>query len=125
MLQYNGQTLAYIGDAVFELYVREALLNGGNIQPNDLHHEAINHTNANAQYRALKSIESDLSDQEWAVVRRGRNASASKKPKKTKLQTYKMATGFEALVGYLYLSGEQERLQTLLRRAVHPTVQEQ
>ncbi len=122
MIQYNGQTLAYIGDAVYELFIREKLLASGNVKPNDLHHEAIGLTNANAQYSALKKIEDDLDPEEQAVVMRGRNATSSKKPKKATLQTYKLATGFEALLGYLYLTGKKERLHNLLEKIAKEAV---
>jgi ribonuclease-3 family protein len=116
MVQYNGQTLAYIGDAVFELHVRETLLEKGIVKAEKLHKAVIKYTCAQGQYTCLKSIESSLSEQEKAVVKRGRNQATARRPKGTPLQTYKLSTGFEALVGFLYLSKEKDRLQSLLNR---------
>ena len=114
MLQYNGQTLAYIGDAVYELHIREKLLQTGKVHPNALHQAAIELTNASGQFRALKQINGILSEEEKAIVNRGRNASSSRKPGKADLKTYKMATGLEALIGYLYLDNRQDRLNEIL-----------
>ena len=114
MLQYNGQTLAYVGDAVYELHVRTKLLENGKFHPNALHKAAIEHTNASGQYRAYKRIENKLTSQEISIINRGRNASSSRKPGKADLKTYKMATGLEALLGYLYLDNQEKRLRELL-----------
>ncbi len=114
MLQYNGQTLAYIGDAVYELHIRQQLLKQGKVHPNALHQAAIAFTNATGQFRAFKRIESKLSEKEIAIVMRGRNASSSRKPGKADLSTYKMATGLEALIGYLYLDEQTKRLNEIL-----------
>ncbi len=114
MLQYNGQTLAYIGDAVYELHIREKLLSSGKVHPNAMHQAAIEHTNASGQFQAFKKIESLLSEKEKGIVMRGRNASSSRKPGKADLSTYKMATGLEALIGYLYLDKQTTRLTEIL-----------
>jgi len=113
MVQYNGQTLAYIGDAVFELFIRETLLEQGIVKADKLHREVIKFTSAQGQYACLQSIEDALSEKEKAVVNRGRNQATARRPKGTPLQTYKLSTGFEALIGFLYLSGEKNRLQEL------------
>lgn len=115
MIQYNGQTLAYIGDAYYELKVREHLLNQGIVKANKLHQAVINYTSAQGQLEALRKIEDLLTEAEQAVVKRGRNAEGSRKPKHTKLQNYKLSTGFEALIGYLYLSKAHDRLHQLLK----------
>ncbi len=114
MLQYNGQTLAYIGDAVYELYIREKFLEEGKVHPKVLHQSTITYTNATGQYHAYKKIEPLLTDEERAVITRGRNASSARKPGKADMRTYKLATGFEALIGYLYLDGQKTRLYELL-----------
>lgn len=114
MVQHNGQTLAYIGDAVFELHVRETLLEKGYVKPDDLHKTAIRHTGAEGQKNALESIRPLLDEEEAVVVKRGRNASTARRAKNASLATYRLATGFEALIGFLYLSGRRERLHTLL-----------
>ncbi len=113
-VQFNGKTLAYIGDAVFELHVRKTLLDKGYVKPDDLHQAAIRHTGAEGQKQALKSVESMLNEAEKAVVNRGRNATSARRPKNATLTTYRLATGFEALIGYLYLNEEKRRLQMML-----------
>jgi len=116
MVQYNGQTLAYIGDAVFELYIRETLLEQGIVKADKLHKEVIKYTSAQGQYACLQSIEAALSEQEKAVVNRGRNQATARRPKGTPLQTYKLSTGFEALIGFLYLSNELKRMRELFEK---------
>ena len=118
MIQYNGQTLAYIGDAVYELYVRQYFLKKGTALVNDLHHKVIQITSANGQKKALERIENMLSDSEKQIVKRGRNAESSKKPKNTSLQDYKHATGFEALIGYHHLSNNHTRLKEILEHVI-------
>ncbi len=113
MLTYNAQTLAYIGDAVYELRVREHLLATGHSQAKNLHRAAIERINAAAQQRALNRLYPLLTEAERDVVRRGRNAPLARKSRKEDLMTYKLATGLEALIGRLHLSGEQERLDEL------------
>lgn len=110
---YNAQTLAYIGDAVYELRVREHLLKEGRTKPRNLHSAAIERTNAAAQVRALEKIQPMLTDEEKAIVKRGRNAPLARKSRKEGIMTYKNATGLEALVGHLYLNGHASRLETL------------
>ncbi|MFP4078666.1 MAG: Mini-ribonuclease 3 [Candidatus Izemoplasmataceae bacterium] len=113
-MQHNGQTLAYIGDAVYELFIREALINKGHVKPDDLHKAAIRYTGAEGQKNALEIIEPMLDENERAIVRRGRNASTARRAKNATLTTYRLATGFEALIGYLYLSGKTGRMRELL-----------
>ncbi len=114
MLQYNGLTLAYIGDAIYEVYIREMLLKEGYIKVDKLHQEAIKYTSAKGQKKALDKIYDILSETEINVFKRGRNANSDRKPKNTSLAIYKQATGFEALIGYLYLNKELKRLEELM-----------
>ncbi len=114
MLSHNGQALAYIGDAVYELYVREYHLNQGTTQVHALHDKTTKYTNAQGQYEALKVIEPHLSEKELSIVKRGRNASSARKPGQASQHIYRLSTGFEALIGYLYLNEEKSRLKTLL-----------
>ncbi len=114
MIQFNGQTLAYIGDAIYELRVREHFLSKGHTLVNDLHQKVIKLTSANGQIIALEKIQDMLSLEEQQIIKRGRNAESSRKPKHTRMQDYKYATGFEALIGYLYLSNQIERLNVVL-----------
>ncbi|MET3684053.1 ribonuclease-3 family protein [Alkalibacillus flavidus] len=112
-------TLAYMGDAVYEKYVREHLIRRGEVKPNQLHQSAVSFVSAKAQAVVmLHWLEMDyLSEQEQAVVRRGRNAKSSV-PKNTDPQTYRYSTAFEALLGYLYLNDETTRLTELIHDAI-------
>ncbi len=118
MILYNGLTLAYIGDALYELKIREYLLGKGITKVNDLHNEAIKYTQAKAQAEIISElINSDLSEEEISVFKRGRNQNATHKPKNADVQTYNMATGFESLIGYLYLSRDFDRVDELIAKA--------
>jgi ribonuclease-3 family protein len=106
--------LAYVGDAVFELHVREKLVRQGLGNVNALHHEAVRVVKATAQAQALSRVIDLLSDDEKDIVRRGRNAKSGSVPKGTEVQVYRYSTGLEALIGHLHLSGRHERLAELL-----------
>lgn len=114
--QLNSLALAYMGDSVFEIYVRHHLIQAGNVRPNQLHREGTKYVSAKAQNAIIHYfIDNDLlSEEELAVVRRGRNAKSGTVPKNTDVQTYRYSTAFESLIGYLYLSGEEERLKQLI-----------
>ena len=114
MIQENGLALAYIGDAVYELKVREYLVDKGLYIVNNLHHEAIKYTSANSQALILDELLSNLTDDEVDIYKRGRNASSTHKPKNASLSVYRKATGFEALIGYLYLIKNNERLDFII-----------
>lgn len=118
--QMKSLTLAYIGDAVYELYVREYLIDQGGIKPNELHQQAITFVSGKAQAAILFHWfdQAFLTDEEMAVVKRGRNAKSGSIPKNTSIQIYRYSTGFEALIGYHYLLNHTERLRTLLTDAV-------
>ncbi len=109
--------LAYIGDAVFESYVRHRLVNEKYRDAHDLHVRSIKFVSAAAQSGILKKLEQELTDREKDVVRFGRNAHSNTVPKNADITDYHAATGFEALVGYLDLSGQTERLEELLNRS--------
>lgn len=111
--------LAYIGDAVYELYVRERLVpEGGHVQA--MHRRATKIVCASAQSEALGRIEEMLTDAEKDIVRRARNAKQNP-PKNADPAQYHRATGLEALIGYLYLSGQRERMDALIRAALGET----
>lgn len=114
--QLNSLALAYMGDAVFEVYVREHLLQNGKVRPNLLHKEATKYVSAKAQASIIRYLleEQLLTDEEVAVVMRGRNAKSGTVPKNTDVQTYRYGTAFEALIGYLYLLKREERLEELV-----------
>ncbi|MDF2947659.1 MAG: hypothetical protein K0S51_2338 [Bacillales bacterium] len=115
--QLNSLALAYVGDAVLEMYVRHRLIIRGLIRPNQLHKEATKYVSAKAQAKILFCMVEDsfLSDEEYAIVKRGRNAKSTTIPKNTDVQTYKNATGYEALIGYLSLIKSEKRLEEIIR----------
>lgn len=118
--QLNSLALAYMGDAVFETYVRYHLLQIGRVRPNQLHREATNYVSAKAQAMIAHQFidEGILSDGELVVLKRGRNAKSGSVPKNTDVQTYRYSTGFEALIGTLYLAKNEDRLQELIKKAI-------
>ena len=107
--------LAYIGDAVYELYVRLHFMNQATGPSGLLHRQAISLVRASAQANAIKRLLPGLTEEECSVYRRGRNFQTSSMPKNADPADYHAATGFEALVGFLYLKGEQKRLDELLQ----------
>ncbi|MES9736031.1 Mini-ribonuclease 3 [Peribacillus frigoritolerans] len=116
----NSLALAYIGDAVYETYIRHHLIQKGAVKPNLLHKKATSFVAAKAQNKIIHFfLESDcLSEEESAVVRRGRNAKSGTVPKNTDVQTYRYSTAFEALMGFLYLSGRIERMEELIKKSI-------
>lgn len=106
-------TLAFIGDTVFDLFVREQLICRANRPVNALHSNATALVKASSQSRAMDKIIDSLSDKELTVFKRGRNAHTNHKAKNASDRDYHRATGLEALFGYLYLKGEIERLREL------------
>lgn len=120
MKQMKSLALAYMGDAIYEVYVREHLLQTGAVKPNQLHNEAITFVSAKAQATVLLKWLEDgyLSAEEERIVARGRNAKSGSVPKNTSVQTYRYSTALEALIGYHYLSKNEARLQQLLEAAI-------
>ena len=118
--QLNGLALAYMGDAVYEQAVREHLLRSGRVKPNTLHRQATTFVSAKAQAMVLKRLteEGFLTEEELAIMRRGRNAKSGSVPKNTDVQTYNFSTAFEAVVGWLYLKERQERTGEVIRYAI-------
>ncbi len=107
-------TWAYVGDAVFELLIRTHLINKTRLKPHMLHIEAIKYVKADAQVEILRRIEKELSMEEMEIVRRGRNAQNHHVPKNATVEEYSYATAFEALIGYLYLTKQDQRLKEIL-----------
>jgi ribonuclease III family protein len=118
--QLNSLALAYMGDAVLEQAVREHLIRSGRVKPNTLHNEATRYVSAKAQAYILKTMMEKewLTEEEEAVMRRGRNAKSGSVPKNTDVLTYRHSTAFEAVLGYLYLRSEQARLSELLKFSI-------
>ncbi|NLM41053.1 MAG: ribonuclease III [Firmicutes bacterium] len=112
--------LAYVGDAVFELYIRTKLV-AYPARVHDLHRSAVRYVQAARQAEIIHAWEPELTEEEKEVVRRGRNAKSGV-PRRSDALEYRYSTGMEALLGYLYLSGQQERLLQLLSK-VTPTLQ--
>ena len=111
---YSPLALAYIGDAVYELIVRTMVINHGSIQVNKMHKKSASLVNAGTQAEMIRLILEELTEEETAVYKRGRNAKSVTTAKHATVVDYRTATGFEALCGYLYLTGRLERLVTLI-----------
>ena len=109
-------TLAYIGDTVYELYNRLLTVSNGDRPVEKLHRESISRAKAVTQSKLVDVLMDELTEEEQAVYRRGRNATVHTKAKNASVQEYHRATGLEAVVGYLYLKGEKERLEHLLKK---------
>lgn len=112
--ELNPLLLAYVGDAVYELYVRYHLLSQGILRPNDLQKRAVHFVSATAQAAVSRQIQPLLSAEERDVLRRGRNMKAGHVPRRVSVSDYRASTGLEALVGYWYLLGLEERLNTMM-----------
>ena len=115
---YSPLVLAYIGDAVYELVIRSLLVGRGNAQANRLHKEASTLVNAGAQSASLERIKEELTEEEMQVFKRGRNANSATMAKHATMSDYRRATGFEALMGYLYLTGRMERILELVKKGL-------
>ncbi len=111
-------TWAYVGDCVYELYIRTNLVNQTNLKPHKLHIETIKYVKARSQAKLLEKIYENLTEEEKDIVRRGRNAESHHLPKNANVQEYRYATAFEALIGYLYLTKKTKRLKEILALAV-------
>ncbi len=111
--QYSPLVLAYMGDAVYELYVRKHLVAKANTQVDKLHKAAVQIVKAEAQNEDFRKIENLLTEEEMSVFKRGRNTKSSV-PKHSSVSEYRTATGLEALIGYIYMKGDTERLEYLM-----------
>ena len=115
---YSPLTLAYIGDGVYELIIRTILVKKGNCPVNRLHKKASSLVKAGAQSAIMEVIEEELTPEELSVYRRGRNAHSPTMAKHATMADYRRATGFEALMGYLYLKEDYTRMLTLVRMVI-------
>lgn len=115
--ELNPLTLAFVGDAVCDLHIRLALVAGGHAQARGLHEAAVEYVRAGAQADALRRLDGLLSDVEQGIVRRARNAKPGHMPRNADPADYHQATAFEALIGYLFLAGQADRLKELLHLA--------
>lgn len=115
VMEYNGTSLAYIGDALMSLYVREMLLSKGYQKPDVLQKKSVAWVSANAQALFLTTLKEQnfFTEDEWSIVLRGRNTNISSKAKNASVQAYRLSTGLEAVFGYLYLTHQEARLKEL------------
>ncbi len=115
----NPLQLAFLGDGVYELFIRGYLLSDNTeLNVHRLHKEAITYVKAHGQSEVIKGIEKELTEEELYIYKRGRNAKSATVPKNADVTEYRFATGFEALVGYLYLIDNEERLGFILKRSL-------
>lgn len=115
---YSPLTLAYIGDAIYDLVIRTIVVERGNTSANNLHKTTVRYVNAVTQAQMSEALQEELSEEERTVYKRGRNAKSYTTAKNASVIDYRKATGFEALCGYLYLTGKQERMMALIRTAI-------
>ena len=111
---YSPLALAYIGDAVYEIYVRSHVLEHGNTVVNKLHRASTHYVSAPAQSKVVRALTAYLTAEEEAVYKRGRNAHSNTSAKNADIVDYRHATGFEALLGYLFISRNYERLNEII-----------
>jgi ribonuclease III family protein len=110
--------LAYMGDAIFETFIRNYLICKENISVNQMHKKAVLYVKAKSQSEIVHALEKELTEEEWQVVKKGRNQKPSSVPKNAQLNEYRYATGFEALLGFLYYTGRIKRLVELMEKSV-------
>ena len=116
MKMYSSLVLAYIGDSVYETYIRAFLIEKGFVKVKDLQKEAIKYVSAKGQYAIIRYLMNNkyLTDEEIDIVKKARNQRSHKHPKNTDVITYKYSTGFEAFIGYLYLENNTRRLEEII-----------
>lgn len=115
---YSPLALAYIGDAIFDLIIRTIVVERGNSSANNLHKRAVKYVNAHVQAQMIEALAEELTEEEVKIYHRGRNAKSYTSAKNASIIEYRKATGLEALCGYLYLRGQQERLLDLIHMAI-------
>lgn len=112
---YSALTLAYLGDAVYEIIIRTLIVENHLGKVKSLHKQSSRPVNAKAQATLMASIQESLTEQEASIYKRGRNTKSHSVAKNAEIQDYRIATGFETLMGYLYLNGEMERCLQLIK----------
>ncbi len=115
---YSGLTLAYIGDVVYDLIIRTVVVEKGNRPVNELHRLTVKYVSAPAQARMVQALEGELTEEEKTVFRRGKNSKPNTTAKNASVSDYLKATGFEAVLGYLYLTDNMERALELVRKGI-------
>lgn len=114
----NPIKLAYLGDAVYEMYIRTYIINNFKGNVNYLNKNTVKYVRASAQASIVKTLESKFSEQEMTIVKRGRNQKSISVPKNASITEYKLATGFESLIGHLYLTGSTERIYEIIKMGI-------
>lgn len=115
---YSPLTLAYIGDGIFDLIIRSIIVGKGNTRANELHKQTSQLVKAHTQSEMIEVLMAELTEEEIAVYKRGRNAKSPTMAKNATMADYRRATGFEALMGYLYLENHIERMMELIKKAL-------
>ena len=115
---YSPLTLAYLGDAVYEMVIRTICVKRTNMQTQKLHRKVTGYVSAKAQAKMMDALLKELTEEEESIYRRGRNSKPYTKAKNASMEEYLKATGFEALVGYLYLQKEYERMNALIAHGI-------
>lgn len=115
---YSPLTLAYLGDAVYEMVIRTICVKRTNMQTQKLHRKVTGYVSAKAQAKMMEALIGELTEEEESIYRRGRNSKPYTKAKNASMEEYLKATGFEALVGYLYLQKEYERMNALIAHGI-------
>lgn len=116
---YSPLTMAYIGDAIYDLVIRTVVVERGNRSANDLHRKTIQYVKAGAQAQMIEALADMLTEEETGIYRWGRNAKFYTKAKNASVGEYRRATGMEALMGYLYMTGRTERMLELIQEGIH------
>lgn len=116
---YSPLTLAYIGDSIYDLVIKSLVVNRGNKQVNKLHQETSSLVQASTQSRMMRTMQEHLTEEEHVIYKRGRNAKSVSPAKNQSITDYRRATGFEALLGYLYLKKEWKRMLDLIKIGLH------
>ena len=115
---YSPLTLAYMGDAIYDLIIRSVVVERGNRAANDLHKRTTRYVKAEAQAKMIMALMEELTEEEEAVYKRGRNAKSYTSAKNATIGDYRKATGFEALMGFLYLTDQTDRMLYLVKRGI-------
>ena len=115
---YSPLTLAYIGDGIYEIVVRTIIVDEANRQVNKIHKASSQLVKAQSQAKMIHLIMDMLTEEEKSIYKRGRNAKAVTRAKNASMSDYRVATGFEALMGWLYLSGQSDRMMELMKTSI-------
>ena len=115
---YSPLTLAYIGDGIYDLVIRSVIVERANRSANDLHKKTTRYVKAEAQAKLILALMEELTEEEEAVYKRGRNAKSYTMAKNASMSDYRKATGFEALMGFLYLTNQMDRLLYLVKKGI-------